>query len=266
MANRNGLNHKVRSFKGVGWNRALPAPFGFGNGLWPDGSNDYLTVPKLVGKIIPDQFTIEYWTKFPDPVNDIAGLFRFYSYGGGTIMIARTAQPLNLQISIAEQGPADVCTLPSDTRRIMVAHSVDMLAGKASFYSPNNPVSIRTGYSALIPKAGTAIEKFEFFTAGNFTVARSNAGLDEFRFYRSLITQEQFDTNYNAGIGNNPFETENLLIWFKFERFEMLDFSDLQDGSDIRLGVRDHSGNNYHAQPFSMDTNPASPNYVIKPF
>ncbi|MFD0792759.1 hypothetical protein ACFQZX_03980 [Mucilaginibacter litoreus] len=266
MASRNGLNPKIRGLKGVGFNRALPSSFGWGNGIWPDGTNDYLIVPKLIGKIIPPQFTVEYWSKFPDILNDLCGVFRFYGSGNSTIMIARAQKsPMQLQITIAEQGGADYCNIPTDTKKTMIAHSIDMLSGTASFYSPNTPVSVRS-YSNLIPKAGTTIENFEFFTPGRFTTSFGNTALDEFRFYKKLITQAGFDTNYNAGSGNNPFETENLMVWFKFEKFEMLDFSELQDGSDMRLGIRDHSGNNYHAQPFNMDTNSASPTYVLKPF
>ena len=61
-------------------------------------------------------------------------------------------------------------------------------------------------------------------------------------------------------------ETENLMVWYKFEKFENLDFSSFQDNSDIRLGIRDLSGKNRHAFPVNMDINPASPTYVIKPF
>jgi hypothetical protein len=33
----------------------------------------------------------------------------------------------------------------------------------------------------------------------------------------------------------------------------------------MRLGVRDMSGKNNHAQQFFMDTNPTSATYVLKP-
>jgi hypothetical protein len=264
MASKNGLNPKIRGLKGVGFNRALPAPFGFDNGIWPDGTNNYLIVPKLVGKVIPDQFTIEYWAKFPETVTDLSGVFRFYCLGGSTIMIARAQKnPMQLQVTIADQS-ADLATMPSDTRKTMIAHSVNMLSGDVNFFSPNAPVKMRN-YN-IQSKAGTTIEKFEFFTPGVFTITYGNTALDEFRFYNKMITQSQFDINYNSGAGNNPFETENILVWFKFEKFEMLDFSDFQDGSDLRLGIRDFSGNNYHAQSFNMDTNPASSTYVLKPF
>jgi len=249
----------------VGHGRALPAPFGFDNGIFPDGVDDYLTVPGLIGKPIPDQFTVEFWVKFPDPVNDLGGIFRLATVGGQNIMISRSNSPLTISSDIADQGAGLAYTLSSDTRLGAIAHSFNMATGDTSFYSPS-AIPSYINKSNLLSSTGANIQLFEFFTPGTYTTQNSNAAIDEFRLYNKIITNEQFLTNYNAGIGNNPFETESLLVWLKFEKFEMLDFSALQDGSDLRLGIRDFSGLNHHALPFNMDTNPASGNYVLKSF
>jgi hypothetical protein len=142
---------------------------------------------------------------------------------------------------------------------------LDLVEGITYFFKPDTPPST-IGRNGLKAHSGKTFERVEFFSPGDYAGGNGNAAMDEFRIYKKLITSEQFNMDYNAGVCNNPFETESLLVWYKFEAFELLDFSDLQDGSDIRIGIRDHSGNNYHAQPFSMDTNPASPNYVLKAF
>ena len=63
MASRNGLNPKIRGPKGVGYGRALPAPFGFGKGYVPSATNNasYFLLPTLIGKTWPLEGTIEMW-------------------------------------------------------------------------------------------------------------------------------------------------------------------------------------------------------------
>lgn len=265
MASRNGLNPKIRSPKGVGHGRALPAPFGFDNGIFPDGVDDYLTVPGMIGKPIPDQFTVEFWVKFPDPVNDLGGIFRLGTTGGQTITISRTSAPLNIQTTFANVGAAKVYTLPSDTRKASIAFGVNMITGDIFHYA-NSTLPILDNKSIYTTLVGATIENFEFFTTNGYTIGPSNVIMDEFRFYDTVISDDQFLSNYNNGTGNNPFQTENLMAWYKFERFESLDFSVLQDGSDVRLGIRDFSGRANHAQPFNMITDIATEGYVLKPF
>jgi hypothetical protein len=84
--------------------------------------------------------------------------------------------------------------------------------------------------------------------------------------YSEALTDTDIVTNYNGGLGNNPVKTETLFVWYIFEKFEMVDFSKLQDGSDLRIGMRDQSGKNNHAQPINLDTNINSSTYVIKSF
>ncbi len=97
---------------------------------------------------------------------------------------------------------------------------------------------------------------------GNCTTTK----IDEMRFYNRKLSIDELVLNDNGGTGNNPSTTENLFAWYQVEKFETLDFSALQDNSDLRLGIRDMSGKNNHAQPFNLDTNVTSSTYVLKPF
>lgn len=266
QANTNGLSPSLRPLLGVGWNRALPAPFGFDSGIFPDGVNDYLTIPRLIGQAVPNQITVEYWTKYPNPINNTSAIVTIRAFGGRRIMVSRADAPLNVLTTIGSSGIGRSYTLPSGTRKDAVAYSMDLPTGACSFFTPNNPV-INFTESALTTIVGLTFEAFLFFGAqiGDFVASNGNAAIDEFRVYKNLITDDQFKLNYNSGVGNNPFATESLIVWYKFEQFEMLDFSALQDGSDMRLGIRDLSGNNNHAQQFNMVTTPG-PGYVLNPF
>ena len=249
----------------MGHGRALPAPFGFGNGIFPDGVDDYLTVPGLIGKPIPDQFTVEFWVKYPDPINDLGGIFKLGTEGGQTITISRTSLPLDIQTTFANVGAAKIHTLPTDTRKALIAYGVNMSTGDIFLYG-NSALPIMDNKSIYTTLTGAAIENFEFFTSNLYTIGPSNVGMDEFKFYNTIITHDQFLSNYNNGIGNNPFQTENLVAWYKFEKFESLDFSVLQDGSDMRTGIKDLSGHANHLQPFNMITDNESGSYVLKVF
>lgn len=259
--NSDGLSPTLRPQLGIGWNRALPAPFGFDNGMFPDGVNDYMSVPNLIGKVIPNNFTVVYWTKFPATVSDLGGVFRLVS--NMNLMISRSQSPLTINTALTDVGTGISYALPSDTKKGMVGFGFDLVGQLCNYF---NPAAYGDIAKSIATSVGATITKFEFYTAGDFTTQNSNAGIDEFRFYKKRLTKGEYELDYNGGVGNNPFETENLLCWFKFEQFETLDFSALQDGSDMRLGIRDLSGNKNHGLPVNMDTTPASPTYVLKPF
>jgi hypothetical protein len=81
-----------------------------------------------------------------------------------------------------------------------------------------------------------------------------------------MISSGEIITNYNNGIGMNPAETENLLLWYKFEKFELLDFSPQQDGSILEIGIRDYSLKNNHGLPVGLITDPTASGDPIQPF
>ena len=266
MASRNGLNPKIRGPKGIGFGMALPAPFGFGNGIKPDGNNDYMTVPSLVGTTFPQKATIEFWS------------YKDTSASGYCVSILDTTS--NLGINCTLQGDSRLERF--DTNSVAINYnwpttddgfkthfllSIDTTdisnTGSATLYVDGTIVSTLTNVNIQLP---TIIKKFEIFRYAPYGSLFSNYLMDEFRFYKAALRPDQILLNYNNRIGANPCETENLLVWYQFEKFETLDFSILQDGSDMRLGMRDMSGKNNHAQPFNMDTDSTSPTYVLKPF
>lgn len=268
MASRNGLNAKIRGLKGVGFARSLPSAFGFDNGIQPDGSNDYMIVQPILGKSVPTALTMEWWT-----YNDT-------SYQGYIFSIYDSVNNLSVNGNIDGPGrhhrfdtSAGVgISVPwdsvDDNKRTHMLLAVDTTKDRFDIYSDG--LLVYQGVAGSPGDINRAIPKLfskcEFFRYAPFGSIYSNLLMDEFRLYSTALRDDQVITNYNNRMGNNPCETEHLLIWHKFEKFETLDFSPLQDGSDMRLGIRDMSGKNNHSQPFNMDTNPASPTYVIKPF
>lgn len=267
MASRNGLNPKIRGPKGVGFGRALPAPFGFGNGIKPDGTNDYMTVPSIVGSAFPQKATVEFWA------------YKDTSASGYCVSILDTTSNWGINCTIVGSSrfqrfdtggsvSSNCSWPPSDdgtkTHFVLVLDQTDAAGtGTASLYIDGTLFSVASNVNTQMP---AIIGKFEFFRYAPYGSLYSNYLIDEFRFYKTALRQDQVGLNYNFRNGANPSDTEDILIWYQFEQFENLDFSVLQDGSDMRIAIRDLSGKKNHAQPFNLDTNATSSTYVLKSF
>lgn len=267
MASRNGLNPKIRGLKGVGFGRPLLGAFGFENGVSLDGVDDFIEVIHYYGVTsFPVNMTVEYWVKpkVDSPVENTL-LTCHVGDGGGSItkMLGLYNPAGNMQVcrnvtNIGGDYIADPFTYLANVKY----HICIVIEGdNYRFYRNGALVGSSTmGHNAV---AGAI---------GQFSLFRYNVGIfnravyDEVRFYNVALTVPQIANNYNGGAGANPCITEFLMLWYKFEQFEVLDFSALQDGSDMRTGVRDLSGKNAHGLPQNMDTNPASPTYVLKHF
>src|SRR5437868_14689319 len=111
---QNGLRPGLRAFKGVGWNRALPAPFGFTKGIAPDGVNDYLSIPSFAGKSFYTSGTIEFWLNRTSSASqwhffgtDSTGLVRgLYQTVSGTDVILNMAVPNPQGFSSSSASPS----------------------------------------------------------------------------------------------------------------------------------------------------------------
>jgi len=279
MASRNGLNPKIKGPKGVGYGRALPSAFGFGNGIQPPGINGvngpgYLTISPLVGTPIPPKWTIEFWIL---PQASMANFEGWIEYTDGYIAtsgaeIRLQGQPANyawFQFLGNTAGISFDVNIPQQPiigvkNHIVYIFDIDLLKltcivnGDLAGKSTTN-ITLNTN-----PYLGT----FELFNLFAVTTQGVYASLltDEFRMYSESISDADIVVNYNNGLGNNPAKTENLFVWYNFEKFELLDFSKLQNGSDLRIGIRDQSGKCNHAQPVNLNSNSESPDYDIKAF
>lgn len=276
--NSDGLSPTLRPQLGIGWNRALPAPFGFDNSAKFDGVNDIMECPLMLGKDFPVDFCIEIFAK-PDFSTSTKPVF-FYVQNNRGFISCNPNRNKNLAL-LAGGGSVPVTGINADTDTVTTAGSFTHYVLNSGFVNPQqgfvNGGLLGGGNegganTTLAPISSNKLDNINRFIigAGDDTYNRipffSDFKLADFRIYKKQLPKSQIALNYNAGLGNNPSETEFLWAWWKFKEFEMLDFSALQNGSDMRLGIRDFSGNNFHLLPVNMDTNPASPTYVLKPF
>jgi hypothetical protein len=263
MASRNGLNPKIRGLKGLGFNRALPAPFGFDKSFKGVNDTDYFTVPRLLGQLVPMQLTIEFWIK--PTLADIG------SYQGYFICTDTSNKSTYLQI----RTPAEQCfqiftpnanlSSPMFTLDVWnhIIYTVDFVANKIKGIVNGNVVIAASGSAGVYTQA--AFNNIRILDRGS--AGSGKLVINEFRVYDRVINDIEIATNYNGGLGNNASITSGILAWYKFEQFENLDFSMLQDNSEMHTGMRDYSGKNNHALPNAgMTTNPVLPNYPLNYF
>lgn len=266
MASRNGLNPKIKGPKGVGFGRALPSAFGFGNGINMPG-NAYLQIPGLKGHTFESgQICLEFWVNFK-------GSFAFVD---AIVNIISNSQ--NIQYGF--QNNDIYFTSSNSNGNSINVKSSNFKAGRNHIVfniSNNNDANFSLNYSdpdgikqigfgmgqqLLQSDAISSMSLFGIINNGWYGTQL----YDEVRIYNKMIPSGDIVTNYNDGIGIDPGTTENLLLWYKFEQFEMLDFSQDQDSSDIKLGIRDMSGRNNHALPINLTTDTTSESYALKPF
>lgn len=74
------------------------------------------------------------------------------------------------------------------------------------------------------------------------------AKCSELIIYDRLISDLERKYWHNNDLGNAPLSTNGLKIRLLVDLAEILDFSEAQDGSDMRVGVKDISGNLCHGE------------------
>ena len=263
----------------MGYGRALPSAFGFGNGIQPPGINGangpgYLTILPLIGTPIPPKWTIEFWILPQAQMPTFEGWIQYndgYPTGSGAEIRLQGQPPGNswFQFLGNTMGISFDINIPSQPIigvKNHIVFTIDTVSLLMTCVINGNIVEKTNTVITL--NTNPYLGVYQLFNLFGLTVQGVYASIltDEYRMYSEALTDIDIVTNYNDGIGNNPVKTETLFVWYIFERFETIDFSKLQDGSDMHIGMRDQSGKNNHAQSVNLDININSPTYVIKPF
>lgn len=263
MALENGLKPSLLGFKGVGFNRVLPSPFGFGNSLKQDMVNDYLTIPEAVGELVNvffgAVFTIEAWNKTSA------------SYTGSRYMISAQSSGNYIGCNITQAGNA--------------SYVVNGLGVNESAGTPFSSVVNGVPYYVVAVRRTSVINCYGNTLAGNpgvlgslgttnimttFNIGSYNNGtthvfgLDELRFYTREMSPYEIINNYNNGAGSNPSDVIGLKLWFDFEQAEVA--TDLYPGglpsgwTSSDWGIRNKAAQDswpkkYHAKAVNMTNN-----------
>jgi hypothetical protein len=262
-----GNSPSLRSQLGVGFNRALPAPFTFGNAILPDGLNDNFSIKKLIGQSIPSKISIEFWVN----TNGISGAVRqwtiignFNGSSGVRVQIVNIVSTNSFRLDIWNAGAQYSLVsiiLPDTTNKHLIAFTADLNSGIYNYYLDGQFYATSTNLASVaglnltntISHAGIFLD----VTGGG---SPPNFKHDEIRLYNRIIGLDECLSNYNYGFGNNPAKTEGLIFWYDFEVAET-EVSLYPGGSPTgwtsgAYGIRDKSGNANHGMQVNMTNNP----------
>lgn len=208
---------------------AFKSNFPFGNGWTGDGSNDYFTIPYLVGVDVTG-YSLELWMKGIRTPSNNGVCLGWRDSAGAIIFIVGLVSGSSASFRSYVEGyninpSADALKKNYVYTQITAADTSFYLNGAAVTTRPKN--STRTFGTPYIG-----------FTA-NLNYLK-DALVDEFRVYKRHLSAAEQSKNYNNGNGAEPFDATDMIIRYKMEKYEQLDFSAAQDGSDIRWGVRNH--------------------------
>lgn len=250
-SNTEGSSPSLRAQLGIGWNRALPPPFSFQNGFF--GGGQHLTCPQLEGVNMPTNYTFEFWMKW----NGSAG---------GIIDIVETLSSNSLTNDYGFQwfttvpgwevyGGASLSVTPTNGAKYHVVVKGNSTSHKL-YINGSQVINVTRSNAGFTG----AIARFYFGVRNNNgSIGGASHGYDELKFYNRQISDSEIALNYNNGLGNNPAQTEGLLIWCDFQIAEdrniLYPSSPPAGWSAGVYGIRDKSNNNNHLMQNGMTNN-----------
>lgn len=250
MESTRGLNNIPASEKGVNFGKPRPAAFGFQNGYQGDGVNDYFEAAGVDLENGRYQ-TYEFWVNIPATITTNSAIVGFYT-------------PIGQHVSIHINTNKNlVCnTFGRSITASMLANGKNHVVITSTFGTTELPYSgwIMFVNGVRVSANTNNLNSNDFTNYNRVTIGRNQSVpssivlFDEFRYYDRILTLDEIRLLYNSGYGNNPINLQNLMLWYRFNEFISTN------------KMQDFSGSNFDLTGYNMDTNPSSPNYVLKPF
>lgn len=235
--------------------------FQFGRGFMKGAVNAHMRIPNTANIIsVSTPFTILMWL---GTAAASAGYIRIVNAAGASRWNLLTDSSTN-NIEVMDGGTflhqAQVAgTVGTGIRNLMgVKYTGSGTSGNLTFIVNTS----RFGHNINF---GTSPLTSLFFNHGQ----RSTGPLygvvsDEMLVYNRMLSEAEITYIFNSRAGNEPSTQEGLKVWLRNDAAEILDFSIAQDGSDLRPGMRDLSGNFNHADFINIPagTNQEKVDYV----
>lgn len=228
--------------------KVIRQPYEFGNAFQNRmGLNNYIRISSVN---IPNTIYVIYHINRKDiigtpdiiPLNITDGVVTLNNYlalnATSTFYNSLRTTILNTLYNVNTSTPAPIClTYLSYTRDNTLKY-----IGVNLTYTTNNTVP-----SAILGD----IVNFNLNSSDRYKIANFKV------FNRNLSTSE-ISYCYNNATFSDLQSTAGIEINIPCNYAEILDFSTFQDGSDMRVGCRDYSGNNRHGQIMNLPAGPLS--------
>lgn len=136
----------------------------------------------------------------------------------------------------------------------------DNTATHKSAYRSVTTTGIATTNIAAINEIDIGALRFASGTVLN-VFAQSTTKYSEFVVFDRELSDSEFKFYYSNACGSELQSTLGVSVYLKNDKAEILDFSVAQDGSDLRVGVRDYSGFNRHGEIINLPS--GTPQYKV---
>lgn len=234
---RNIDNKVIRQNSG---GKILKANYNFGK-AFHSGSSRYIRVHASTDINLTDA-TIGYWIKgLTSPIGIFTisdeNYFMTHHSGGGSIN--ETFYQVKRADGMNESYFTQNINYTKPT--LFVRNYAKSSAQGGHFY--RNLEVIQTGSVNYIPSTADvfAIGRSERSNAqGNYYYLSSISAIGELWLFERSLSATEVSYLYNNKLGNNPISNNGLAINYRMHKSEILDFSAAQDGSDMRVGVRNY--------------------------
>jgi len=234
--------------------RIIRQPYEFGNAFQNGaGLNNYIEIQNL--GLSSDEYTVLAWSS----VNSNIGAI------GAIGCAANITLSTNRHMSLINRGiGANASVIAPDQNKsnnLIVAGNMALMGCVKSgtdynFYVNSSVSQILgiTNQSAILDKLIISAILGHTTSSGTAIAAYANPISKNSRviIFSRAITDSEYRFYYNNKIGSNLQSREGVEVDLLCDYAEILDFSELQDGSDMRVGCRDYSGNNHHGEIMNL--------------
>ena len=233
--------------------RIIKQPYEFGKAFQNGaGLNNYIETQNL--GLSSDEYTVLAWSS----VNANLG-------GSGAIgCAANVTLSTNRHMSLINRGTGAGATVTfpdlTNSNLTMAGNAALMGCAKSgtdyNFYVNSSTSQILgvENQSAILNKLIISAILAHTTSSGTSILSYANPISKNSRviIFSRAITDSEYRFYYNNKLGSNLQSREGVEVDLLCNIAEILDFSALQDGSDMRVGCRDYSGFNRHGQIMNL--------------
>ena len=221
--------------------KAMKQNYNFGNAIYNAGINTiYIEVPYMVGRSTSQDMSVFMYLKNKRLTQ--GGFFQILNAAGHLFQASTDAFVDTHRFDYVTAVATGLRSSPG--KYINIAAIVSNKSVTAFLNNSSQTGVVPTGVVV------SNITKFRIGISGN----RGNSTLSiymtssiaTFEYYERALPASEVTYRYSGGLGREVFSTNKLLLKYDFLYAEILDFSELQDGSDMRVGIK-NTGSVLHA-------------------
>ena len=248
--------------------RIIRQPYEFGNAHNITNNtllyNYYIQCLSPVSNINIEDFSVILFSKPPFTTSNNRGIFAFKSNSYECALgIGARSYFDGIQVDF---NKSTELTSGEDTTKLIAGTGINRSIVDAVSFSRNTIKAYRSTPTLGVKEYtfNSSVIPFTPDTYNYLKIARGQRGqhsyetpyssfyINRFLVFNRIISKQEVDFVFSSGNGSNPQSVIGLSLDIITNKAEILDFSALQDGSDLRVGCRDYSGFNRHGQIMNL--------------